>query len=117
MSKTVIFVLVVGSLIGAGTPALAQDGSAPSEGRGDQEFIGVDLDNGGVYYNGRNSGRSCVPESRSPPARARFARAPTSSIVPDDDVSSGADSGPVCGGRDGGCPSRRGRAGRPDARL
>ena len=27
---------------------------------GNQEFIGVDLDNGGVYYNGRNSGRYCL---------------------------------------------------------
>ena len=60
MSKTMIFVLVAGSLIGAARPTLAQESAATAEPRGNQEFIGVDLDNDGVYYNGHDSGRFCV---------------------------------------------------------
>jgi hypothetical protein len=60
MTKTMIFVLVAGSLIGAAHPVLAQEPVATAEPRGNQEFIGVDLDNGGVYYNGHDSGRFCV---------------------------------------------------------
>ncbi len=55
-TKTVILMLVGAGLLGAARPALAEE-AAP---RGNQEFIGVDLDNGGVYYNGRNSGRYCL---------------------------------------------------------
>ncbi|MGX9978684.1 hypothetical protein ACN9MF_02280 [Methylobacterium fujisawaense] len=60
MTKTTILVLVAGSLIGAAHPTLAQEPTATAEPRGNQEFIGVDLDNGGVYYNGHDSGRFCV---------------------------------------------------------
>lgn len=56
MTKTKILVLTANLLCAAG-PALAQE-AAPQH--GNQEFLGVDLDNGGVYYNGRNSGRYCV---------------------------------------------------------
>ncbi|MFD1333571.1 hypothetical protein ACFQ4O_16335 [Methylopila musalis] len=28
--------------------------------RADAQFIGIDLDNGQIYYNGRNSGRYCI---------------------------------------------------------
>lgn len=60
MTKTMIFVLVAVGLIGAANPALAHEPAATDEPRGNQEFIGVDLDNGGVYYNGYDSGRFCV---------------------------------------------------------
>ncbi|MET7241825.1 hypothetical protein ABZT49_00495 [Methylobacterium sp. EM32] len=56
--RTITILTVLGLLCGT-VPALAQDHDS-SGGRGNQEFIGVDLDNGGVYYNGRNSGRYCV---------------------------------------------------------
>lgn len=49
---------LAGLLIGTGCPALAQDATGARA--GNQEFLGVDLDNGGVYYNGRNSGRYCL---------------------------------------------------------
>jgi len=56
VTKTKMLVLAASLLCAAG-PARAQD-AAPQ--RGNQEFIGVDLDSGGVYFNGRNSGRYCV---------------------------------------------------------
>jgi hypothetical protein len=43
-------------------PAFAQD-SAPSDPgaqQSDQKFLGIDLDNRTVYYNGRNSGVYCI---------------------------------------------------------
>ena len=55
-----ISILVLVGLLGGGAPALAQDSDMAAGGSGNQEFLGVDLDNGGVYYNGRNSGRYCV---------------------------------------------------------
>ncbi|GLS45260.1 hypothetical protein [Methylobacterium brachythecii] len=54
MTKTTILVLVGLGLLGLAQPARAQ-GTASN-----QEFLGVDLDNGGVYYNGYNSGRYCL---------------------------------------------------------
>ncbi|GAB6844033.1 hypothetical protein HNR00_004517 [Methylorubrum rhodinum] len=57
MTKTTILAIAAAGLLGAAQPASAQDAAPP---RGNQEFIGVDLDNGGVYYNGRNSGRYCL---------------------------------------------------------
>ncbi|MFY9290567.1 MAG: hypothetical protein WAP03_07710 [Methylorubrum rhodinum] len=57
MTKTTILAIATAGLLGAAQPASAQDAAPP---RGNQEFIGVDLDNGGVYYNGRNSGRYCL---------------------------------------------------------
>ena len=62
MNKVMILALVGAglsgaALLGAAPSAFAQEGTAPA---GNQEFIGVDLDNGGVYYNGRNSGRYCL---------------------------------------------------------
>lgn len=59
MTKTtsaMILTLIGTALLGAPRAALAE-AAAP---RGNQEFIGIDLDNGGVYYNGRNSGRYCL---------------------------------------------------------
>lgn len=46
------------SLVSA--PALAQ---SETSGRADPQFLGIDLDNGGVYYNGRNSGNYCLYRS------------------------------------------------------
>ncbi|KQT59798.1 hypothetical protein ASG52_20090 [Methylobacterium sp. Leaf456] len=57
MTRTMMFVLAAAGLLTAANPASAEGAAPPS---GNQEFIGVDLDNGGVYYNGRNSGRYCL---------------------------------------------------------
>ena len=57
MNKVMILVLVGTGLLGAAPSAFAEE-TAPQP--ANQEFLGVDLDNGGVYYNGRNSGRYCV---------------------------------------------------------
>lgn len=54
MTKTTIVALVGLGLLGLAQPARAQETA------GNQEFLGVDLDNGGVYYNGYNSGRYCL---------------------------------------------------------
>lgn len=53
-----IAILTLAGLLGGAAPVLAQEGSKPAG--GNPEFLGVDLDNGGVYYNGRNSGRYCL---------------------------------------------------------
>ena len=56
--KTVIAAaFVAAAALGFAAPASAQ--SAP-KGRADAQFIGIDLDNGSIYYNGRNSGRYCL---------------------------------------------------------
>lgn len=55
-----VSILALAGLVLAATPGLAQDAAGAPAPRGNQEFIGVDLDNGGVYYNGRNSGRYCL---------------------------------------------------------
>ncbi|WP_232629927.1 hypothetical protein [Methylobacterium sp. Leaf118] len=63
MTKMMILVLAGAGLLGAAGPVLAQEAAFAQEAappRGQQEFIGVDLDNGGVTYNGRNSGRYCL---------------------------------------------------------
>jgi hypothetical protein len=48
----------------AALPAIAQGAElaegAPGISRSDNKFIGIDLDNRTVYYNGRNSGRYCI---------------------------------------------------------
>lgn len=49
-------VLVV--LAGFAGPVFAEDG--PTQQRSDPKFLGIDLDNGTVYYNGRNSGHFCI---------------------------------------------------------
>jgi hypothetical protein len=52
---------IFGALVAFGTlaaPAYANDGNLGQRNNG--KFIGIDLDNGTVYYNGRNSGRYCV---------------------------------------------------------
>jgi hypothetical protein len=63
-----IAILALAGLLGGAVPALAQEAAfkepafreaAPAR-SGNPEFLGVDLDNGGVYYNGRNSGRYCL---------------------------------------------------------
>ncbi|GJD58511.1 hypothetical protein [Methylobacterium dankookense] len=56
--RTVSILAGLGLILG-GAPALAQDAAGPGS-RGNQEFLGVDLDSGGVYYNGRNSGHYCL---------------------------------------------------------
>lgn len=48
------------SLVSA--PASAQSAGETS-GRANPEFLGIDLDNGSVYYNGRNSGNYCLYRS------------------------------------------------------
>jgi hypothetical protein len=57
--KTITILAVLGLLCGT-VPSLAQEPGEAAEGRGNQEFLGVDLDTGGVYYNGRDSGRYCL---------------------------------------------------------
>jgi hypothetical protein len=52
----VLGAVMVGSFGGASLPAEAQQVG----GRARPEFLGIDADNGSVYYNGRNSGRYCV---------------------------------------------------------
>ncbi len=58
-TRTLPILAAVALLCGT-VPTLAQEPGEAGERRGSQEFIGVDLDNGGVYYNGRNSGRYCL---------------------------------------------------------
>lgn len=53
-------ILAALALLCGTVPALAQEPGEAGERRGNQEFIGVDLDNGGIYYNGRDSGRYCL---------------------------------------------------------
>ncbi|QRE74894.1 hypothetical protein [Methylobacterium aquaticum] len=56
---TKITILTTLALLCSIAPGIALDGEAHGS-RGNQEFIGVDLDTGGVYYNGRDSGRYCL---------------------------------------------------------
>jgi len=42
----------------AGDGVFAGDGAAQQ--RNDPKFLGIDLDNGSVYYNGRNTGNFCI---------------------------------------------------------
>jgi hypothetical protein len=46
------------ALAGFAGPVLAENGAAQQ--RNDPKFLGIDLDNGTVYYNGRNSGNFCI---------------------------------------------------------
>ena len=59
-----IAILTLAGLLGGVGPVFAREpalaGKADLATGGNQEFLGVDLDNGGVYYNGRNSGRYCL---------------------------------------------------------
>jgi hypothetical protein len=62
---TMLKLALAATLISAAAlPAMAQgsDLSEPAPGisRSDNKFIGIDLDNRTVYYNGRNSGRYCI---------------------------------------------------------
>jgi hypothetical protein len=56
MIKTVFGVLAV-SILTLTAPASAAE-AAPNKAA--PQFLGIDLDNGSVYYNGRNSGLYCV---------------------------------------------------------
>ncbi len=57
MSRTTIAILAAALAAGiVAAPAQAQQ----QPGAGRPEFLGIDLDNGAVYYNGRDSGRYCV---------------------------------------------------------
>lgn len=49
--------LALGLALASGA-AQAGDGAPPQAAQ--PQFLGIDLDNGSVYYNGRNSGRYCV---------------------------------------------------------
>ncbi len=49
--------LAAALVLAAGT-AVAQDGVPPQTSQ--PQFLGIDLDNGAVYYNGRNTGRYCL---------------------------------------------------------
>ena len=57
--RTITIRAVVGLLVSA-APAFSEEREAATGERGKQEFIGLDGDNGGDYYNGRNSGRYCL---------------------------------------------------------
>ena len=46
------------TLAGFAGPVFA--GDAPAQQRSDPKFLGIDLDNGSVYYNGRNTGNFCI---------------------------------------------------------
>lgn len=46
------------AVAGFAGPVLAGDG-IPQQ-RSDPKFLGIDLDNGTVYYNGRNTGNFCI---------------------------------------------------------
>lgn len=39
---------------------LRAEGAGAARERSDPKFLGIDLDNGGVYYNGRNTGNYCI---------------------------------------------------------
>lgn len=45
-------------LAGIALPAVAED-RQPQQ-HNDPKFLGIDLDNGSAYFNGRNSGRFCI---------------------------------------------------------
>ncbi len=49
---------ILAAALAAGFAAPAGAQQQPETGR--PEFLGIDLDNGAVTYNGRNSGRYCV---------------------------------------------------------
>lgn len=49
---------VLVALAGLARPAFAGD-RMPQQ-RSDPKFLGIDLDNGTVYYNGRNTGNFCI---------------------------------------------------------
>ncbi|TGE01990.1 hypothetical protein EU555_03460 [Methylobacterium nonmethylotrophicum] len=57
-SRPISLLTLLGLLCGT-APALAQQDGG-NERRGDQEFIGIDLDTGGIYYDGRDSGHYCL---------------------------------------------------------
>jgi hypothetical protein len=46
------------ALAGFAGPVFA--GGEASQQRSDPQFLGIDLDNGTVYYNGRNTGNFCI---------------------------------------------------------
>ena len=46
------------ALAGFAGPVFA--GDAMPQQRSDPKFLGIDLDNGTVYYNGRNTGNFCI---------------------------------------------------------
>ena len=46
------------ALAGFAGPVFAGDGIPQP--RNDHKFLGIDLDNGTVYYNGRNTGNFCI---------------------------------------------------------
>ena len=50
--------LALGACLATAVPAAAQTASAPPTNQ--SQFLGIDLDNGAVFYNGRNSGRYCL---------------------------------------------------------
>jgi hypothetical protein len=49
---------VLTALAGFAGPVFAGDGATQQ--RSDPKFLGIDLDNGTVYYNGRNTGNFCI---------------------------------------------------------
>jgi hypothetical protein len=59
-SKSIAAAVVGGMIALAGLTGAASAGDEPTGSRNGSKFIGIDLDNGNVYYNGRNSGRYCV---------------------------------------------------------
>lgn len=63
MTRITLAAALIGFSVFAVPAAFAQSefpAQAPGVSRSDQKFIGVDLDNRTVYYNGRNSGVYCI---------------------------------------------------------
>ncbi len=66
MMTSTVFAAALAGLAALASPAAAQS-EAPTERPGvsqsDPKFLGIDLDKGRVYYNGRNSGVYCIYET------------------------------------------------------
>lgn len=67
MTKTWIVAFGLAGLIGtasqaiaAGSPSTGFDSATGHARAANTEFLGVDLDNGDVYYDGRDTGRYCL---------------------------------------------------------
>jgi len=56
MHKTAIAALAFAALSLVAAPAFAQG----AKGKGNNEFLGVDMDTGRTYFDGRNDGKYCL---------------------------------------------------------
>lgn len=53
-------IVIAAACFAAAALSFSAPASAQTAPRADAQFIGIDLDNGSIYYNGRNSGRYCL---------------------------------------------------------